>query len=406
MSNMDMRNSGVENIVSNFQRTWTEINLDAVLENIRNMSRHIAPDTKMLGVIKTDGYGHGAVPIAQCLEPLDCMYGFATATAEEAIELRNAGIEKPIMILGYTFPNRYEQLIAENIRLAVFREDTIQQLAEAARKANRTAKVHIKVDTGMSRIGISPDDNGMEFVKRIMEYPEIEIEGIFTHFAKADETDKTNAISQMMTFRAFVQKVEAQLELNIPIKHCSNSAAILEMPEANMDMVRPGICLYGLYPSEEVSREAVSLTPALSWYSHIVYIKTIHEGQSVSYGGLFTAKKDMRVATIPLGYGDGYPRSLSGKGYVLIRGQKAPILGRVCMDQFMVDVTDIPEAAENDKVTLLGVDGESHISAEELGALSGRFNYELVCDIGTRVPRVYFKQGQIVTVKDYHNDYI
>ena len=231
----------------------------------------------------------------------------------------------------------------------------------------------------------------------------IEIEGIFTHFAKADMADKTSARQQLSRFQEFIQLIENRLHLDIPLKHCSNSAGILEMPEANMDAVRAGIAMYGLYPSDEVNRNAVSLRPALSLYSHIIYIKTIRGGQSVSYGGTFTACKDTRVATIPLGYGDGYPRSLSGKGYVLIRGKRAPILGRICMDQFMVDVSDIPEAKENDRVTLIGYDGGEQISAEDLEKLSGRFNYEFVCDLGRRIPRIYLRGGVPVEVKDYND---
>ena len=231
------------------------------------------------------------------------------------------------------------------------------------------------------------------------------MEGIFTHFAKSDEEDKTSANHQLALFQNFIDRIQTELGLTIPVKHCSNSAAILEMPQANMDMVRAGITTYGLYPSEEVRKDIVPLRAAMSLYSHIVYCKTIHAGQSVSYGGLFTAQKDTRVATIPVGYGDGYPRSLSGKGYVLIRGKKAPILGRVCMDQFMVDISEIPGVMEGDKVTLLGVDGTERITAEELGELSGRFNYEFVCDLGKRIPRVYRQHGEITEVRDYFENF-
>lgn len=394
-----MRN--LKDKISTLQRGYIEVDLDAIMDNMKNMKRNIAPDTKMIGVIKTDGYGHGSIPIAHALEELDFMFGFAVATAEEAHILREAGVRKPILVLGYTFPYSYEMLASEEIRPAVFRYDTISELAEAAKKTGKTVKVHIKVDTGMSRIGVTPDEEGLSFVEELMHQERIEIEGIFTHFAKADIADKTDAKKQLMRFKHFIDMIEERLHLEIPVKHCSNSAGILEMPEANMDMVRAGITLYGLYPSDEVSRDAVALRPALSFYSHIVYIKTIHAGQSVSYGGIFTAKKDTRVATIPVGYGDGYPRSLSGKGYVLICGKKAPILGRVCMDQFMVDVTDIPEAEENSLVTLIGYDGEEHISAELLGDLSERFNYELVCDLGKRIPRVYIKNGVPTEVREY-----
>ena len=391
--------------LESYQRVWAEVDLDAIWENMVHMKENIAENTKILAVIKTDGYGHGGVPIAKMLEQLDFMFGYAAATYEEAHVLREAGVKKPILILGYTFPYCYEELIREEIRPAVYRRDTVEELAAAAAKVGKKAKVHIKVDTGMGRIGITPDEEGLEFVRFLIEHPELEVEGIFTHFAKSDETDKTSANHQLELFQDFIKKIQTELGITIPVKNCSNSAAILEMPQANMDMVRAGITTYGLYPSEEVSKDIVPLRAAMSLYSHIVYCKTIHSGQSVSYGGLFTAQKDTRVATIPVGYGDGYPRSLSGKGYVLIHGKKAPILGRVCMDQFMVDISEIPEAMDGDKVTLLGMDGTERITAEELGELSGRFNYEFVCDLGKRIPRVYIQHGEITEVRDYFENF-
>lgn len=391
--------------LESYQRVWAEVDLDAIWENMVHMKENIAENTKILAVIKTDGYGHGGVPIAKMLEQLDFMFGYAAATYEEAHVLREAGVKKPILILGYTFPYCYEELIREEIRPAVYRRDTVEELAAAAAKVGKKAKVHIKVDTGMGRIGITPDEEGLEFVRFLIEHPELEVEGIFTHFAKSDEADKTSANHQLELFQNFIDKIQTELGITIPVKHCSNSAAILEMPQANMDMVRAGITTYGLYPSEEVSKDIVPLRAAMSLYSHIVYCKMIHAGQSVSYGGLFTAQKDTRVATIPVGYGDGYPRSLSGKGYVLIHGKKAPILGRVCMDQFMVDISEIPEAMDGDKVTLLGMDGTERITAEELGELSGRFNYEFVCDLGKRIPRVYIQHGEITEVRDYFENF-
>lgn len=391
--------------LESYQRVWAEVDLDAIWENMVHMKENIAENTKILAVIKTDGYGHGGVPIAKMLEQLDFMFGYAAATYEEAHVLREAGVKKPILILGYTFPYCYEELIREEIRPAVYRRDTVEELAAAAAKVGKKAKVHIKVDTGMGRIGITPDEEGLEFVRFLIEHPELEVEGIFTHFAKSDEADKTSANHQLELFQNFIDKIQTELGITIPVKHCSNSAAILEMPQANMDMVRAGITTYGLYPSEEVSKDIVPLRASMSLYSHIVYCKTIHAGQSVSYGGLFTAQKDTRVATIPVGYGDGYPRSLSGRGYVLIHGKKAPILGRVCMDQFMVDISEIPEAMDGDKVTLLGMDGTERITAEELGELSGRFNYEFVCDLGKRIPRVYIQHGEITEVRDYFENF-
>lgn len=387
--------------IENYKRVWAEINLDAAVENMRNMKANLAPETRMAAVIKTDGYGHGAPQIARVLEPLDYLWGFAAASAEEANILRKSGIKKPILILGYTFPYSYPMLAEEEIRPVVFREDMLDQLNQAGKTAGKKIKVHIKVDTGMGRIGISPDEEGISFVEKVLHCSELELEGILTHFARADEADKTSAREQIKLFNRFVGQIENRFGIHIPIKHCANSAGILELPESNMDLVRAGITLYGLYPSDEVSKDIVPLKPVLSLYSHIVYIKEVRPGQSISYGGRFTADKVMRVATIPVGYGDGYPRGLSEKGYVLIHGKKAPILGRVCMDQFMVDVTQIPEAIMGDRVCLIG----EGITAEELGDLSGRFNYELVCALSKRIPRVYFEKGKPVAARDYHHDF-
>lgn len=391
-------------IPENYQRIYAAVDLDAVRFNMEQMHRRLAAGTAMIGVIKTDGYGHGAVQIGRELETLPYVWGYATATAEEAFILRKAGLRKPILILGYTFPYSYEELIRQDIRPAVFREDSLVQLSACAGKLNQKAKVHVKVDTGMTRVGIRPDENGLSFMKGLLETENIEAEGIFTHFARADEADKASAGEQLARFLEFTGQVEEKLHCHIPLKHCSNSAGIVELPEANLDAVRAGITLYGLWPSAEVSKEIVALRPVLSLHSRIVYLKEVEAGVPVSYGGTYVTTGRTRIATIPAGYGDGYPRSLSGKGWVLIRGKRAPILGRVCMDQFMVDVSGIPEAAENDPVTLIGKEGTEEITMELLGELSGRFNYELACDLGKRIPRVYLKGGKVVDTKDYYED--
>lgn len=388
-----------------YERIWAEVDLDAIHGNVECMMANLSPEVKLIAVVKMDGYGHGAVPIAHELEDMSCLYGFAVATVEEALILRGSGIRKPILVLGYTFPDTYEKLAREDIRPAVFREDMLPGLSRAAAACGRPFKIHIKVDTGMNRIGIRPDETGLSFVKACMETPGLEIEGIFTHFARADETDKSWAEAQLASFLSFCDRVEKETGLRIPMRHCSNSAGIVELPQAGLDAVRAGIILYGLWPSSEVKRDAVALRPALSLYSRIIFIKEVKAGAQISYGGTFTAKEDMRVATVPAGYGDGYPRSLSGRGYVLIAGKRAPILGRVCMDQFMVDVTHIEEAKENGLVTLIGTDGEETISMEELGELSGRFNYELACCLNRRVPRVYKKNGETVYTRDNFRDF-
>ena len=389
----------------NYQRVYATVDLDAICYNMEQMHGKIASDTKIMGVIKTDGYGHGAVQIGRELEKMSYVYGYAVATMEEAAILRHEGLQKPILILRYTFPYCYDTLIAQEIRPAVFREDTLEELSACAKKLSKTAKIHIAVDTGMTRIGIFPDERGLSFVEKALHTPGIEVEGIFTHFARADELDKTSAREQLGRLQDFISHIEEHTGYRIPVKHCSNSAGIAEMAEANMDVVRAGITLYGLWPSEEVSKESISLHPVMSLISHVISIREVEEGTPISYGGTYVTPTKMRVATIPVGYGDGYPRSLSNKGYVLIHGKKAPILGRVCMDQFMVDVTNIPEAVEGDKVTLIGTDGEEQISMELLGELSGRFNYELVCDLSKRIPRVYVKEGKITDTKDYFSDY-
>ena len=378
-------------MLEKYQRVYAAVDLAAIRENMERMRDNLRPGTLMIGVIKADGYGHGAIPIGRELEKLSYVFGYAVATAEEAFSLREAGLQKPILILGYTFPYCYEELIEQEIRPAVFRADTLRELDDCARRLGKKAMVHVKVDTGMSRVGIRPDEEGRSFLRCLSEVSNIEVEGIFTHFARADEQDKQAAREQLAQFTGFVEEAERILGRTIPIKHCSNSAGILTMPEANLSLVRAGITLYGLSPSAQVPRELLSLRPALSLKSHLVYVKEVEAGTPVSYGGTYVTKQRTRIATIPVGYGDGYPRSLSNRGYVLIRGMRAPILGRVCMDQFMVDVTAVPEACEGDEVTLIGTDGGEEITMEQLGELSGRFNYELACDLGKRIPRVYLK---------------
>ncbi len=387
-------------MIEQYKRVYAEVNLDAVHYNMEQMRQKTAPDTRIMGIIKADGYGHGAVQIGRELETLDYVFGYGVATAEEAFILREAGLHKPILVLGYTFPYAYEEMIEKEIRPAVFRYDTLDELNACAERLGKNAKIHIKVDTGMSRIGIRPDESGLQFVKKALSCEALEVEGVFTHFAKADEADKTSAYRQIDLMSQFIDKAEADTGFRIPIKHCSNSAGILEMPQANLSLVRAGITLYGLAPSKEVTGEHLFLRPVLSLKSRLVCVKEVKAGTPVSYGGTYVTDKKTRIATVPVGYGDGYPRSLSGKGYVLVRGKRVPILGRVCMDQFMVDVSEIPDVKEGDEVTLIGTDGSEKITMEMLGERSGRFNYELACDLGKRIPRIYFKEGEIVCIRD------
>lgn len=369
-------------------RVCAFINLENVVYNMENMHNAINKDCKMMAVIKTDGYGHGAVAIAHKIDSLPYLYGYAVATIEEAVELRVSGINKDILVLGFVFPQDYETAIIYDISLAIFKEDAAIELSQIASKLKKTAKIHIKVDTGMGRIGFKVNANSYETVNTINSLEGLKIEGVFTHFAKADMTDHTPTFIQIEKFKEFISGCENK-GIVFPLKHCSNSAGIIDFEQANFDMVRAGITLYGLMPSDEVSKNKISLKPLMSIKSHIAFIKEVDAGTQISYGGTYTCESKKLIATIPVGYGDGYPRSLSNKGYVLIRGQKAYITGRVCMDQFMVDVTHIRGVSDFDEVTLVGKDGNESITLEMLGDLSGRFNYELACDINKRVPRIY-----------------
>ncbi len=389
---------------SHYERVCAEINLDNVLHNLEAIHGLLKEDTGIIAVIKTDGYGHGSLPIAGELEKVSYVHGYGVATAEEALQLRDNGIRKPILIIGYSFPYSYEEMIIRDVRLTVFRMDMLRELNDIARRLGLICKVHIKVDTGMSRIGINPDDNGIEFVKEATSLSNIKVEGIFTHFARADESDLTRAYEQMNEFHSFVERVRRELNYSFDIVHCSNSGAIIGMPEANDDCVRAGIIMYGMWPSDEVNMSSLNLCPLLTLRSSVVFVKKIAKGVQVSYGGTFVSDKDMMVATVSVGYGDGYPRLLSNKGEVLLHGKRARILGRVCMDQMMIDVTGIDNVTEGDIVTLIGRDGDECITFEDLARWSGMLNYELACVIGKRVPRLYKKNGEIVYVKDYTDD--
>ena len=376
-----------------FERVKAVVSLDAIAHNFAEMKKNIAKGTKIVAVIKADGYGHGAEAIARLIEDYDYIWGFAVATPEEALQLRTFGVKKPILILGIVFEEYFTQMIAKEIRLTVCTYEMAQKLSEEAQRQGRDVHIHIGLDTGMSRIGFADRQESVEEIKKISQLPNLKIEGMFTHFARADETDRSPAIDQLNRYLNFAKLLE-DAGIQIPMKHCSNSAGIIRVPEANLNAVRAGITIYGIYPSNEVERDIVKLIPAMELKSHISYIKTVEPGAAFSYGGTFTAKKEMKVATIPVGYADGYPRSLSNKGWVLIHGKKAPILGKVCMDQFMVDITKIPDAKAGDEVTLIGKDGKEFISIEKFGDLSGRFSYEFACDISKRVPRVYIKDGK------------
>lgn len=385
-----------------YYRVYADIDLDAIYENVKNAKALLKKDTKMMAIVKADGYGHGAVEVARQIDELVDAYG--VAILEEGIELRKAGFTKPILILGYTPKPLYPAMIRYDIATAVFTMEMAKEISDTAVAMHKNANIHIKLDTGMSRIGFAITKESKEIIEQIAKLPGIEIKGCFSHFARMDEKDKTKANEQFAKFTKMVNALEKD-GVDLGIRHISNSAGIMEAPEVQMDMVRNGICLYGLYPSEEVQKERLPLKPAMELKAYVSYVKTLEPGVEIGYGGTYTTTKKTRVATIPVGYADGYSRCLSGKGSVLIHGKKAPILGRVCMDQFMVDITDIDNVCVGDRVTLFGKDGDSCITIEEISAMAHSFNYEFVCDIGKRIPRVYYRHGKVIETKDYYPDY-
>lgn len=376
-----------------YSRAKAVISLDAIAHNFMEMKKNLKEGTQMIAVIKADGYGHGAEAIAHLVEEYDYIWGFAVATAEEAIQLKCAGTKKPILILGIVFEESYRELIQADVRITVCTLEMAEGLSEEALRQGKTVHIHLALDTGMSRIGFADTKESIEEIQKIALLPGLEIEGMFTHFARADEYDRTPAMVQLERYLAFADMLKA-VGVEISVLHCSNSAGIIRVPEANLNVVRAGIAIYGIYPSNEVERDIIRLEPAMELFSHITYVKEVGPGAAVSYGGTFVTDRVTRIATIPVGYADGYPRALSNKGRVLIHGKSARILGRICMDQFMVDVTNIPEASAGDEVTLIGRDGDEMISMEELGDLSGRFSYEFACEVNKRVPRVYKKDGK------------
>lgn len=382
-----------------YNRVYAKIDLDAAAYNMEQMKKRIGGGARLIAVVKTDAYGHGAVPLAEVFEKLDYVWGYAVASLDEGMILRKHGIKKPILVLGCVFPDQYDDMVRNDIRAAVYMEEMALGMAEAAKKAGKKAYIHIKTDTGMGRIGFPVSEESADIIERISKLEDIKIEGMFTHFAKADETDKTYTYDQHRKFMWMKEQMEKR-GVEIPYYDCDNSAGIIDFPDMKHDLARAGISTYGMYPSEEVNQNAVDLKPVLSLVSHVIFVKTVKPGTSISYGGTFVAPEKMRVATIPVGYGDGYPRSLSNKGTVLIHGKRARILGRVCMDQFMVDVTDIPDVKFMDRAVLIGEDQGDRITVEELAGLSGRFNYEFVCCLGKRIPRVYTSGGKIVKQAD------
>lgn len=379
-----------------YLRVSANINLDAIVHNVMEARENIKEETGIMAVIKADGYGHGAVPIARAINHM--VEAYAVAIVEEGIELRESGITKPILILGYTAPELLTEVIQYDLTQTVFQLSVAKQMDEIARTLGKIAKIHIKLDTGMSRIGYQPTAESIDEIVLMKELPHLSLEGIFTHMACADIKDKTSALTQFELFTNFTNELEKRGVI-LPMHHISNSAGTIDLPEMNLSMVRFGISLYGLYPSDEVMKDHVKLEPAMELKTHISFVKELEPGHGIGYGSTFVTKKTMTIATVPVGYGDGFPRQLSNTGRVLVHGAYAPIVGRICMDQFMIDVTDIPEVKQGDIVTLVGRDGDSFIPVEEPAELAGSFNYEFVCNVGKRIPRVYYQNGKPVSIR-------
>ena len=379
-------------------RTWVEINLDALGCNFDAVREMLPENIKILAVVKANAYGHGAIGVAKFLE--DKADYLAVAATDEALELRKNGVNCPILILGHIPYGDYDNIVKYNITPTISDFYEAELLSQAAAKAGSVAPLHIAVDTGMNRIGFKCDKNSVEEIKKIKTLPNIEIEGVFSHLAAADMLDKAYTKMQAEKFEDFAAQLE-NAGINAPIKHLYNSAAIADL-EKKYDMVRQGIILYGLKPSDEVEFNNINIPqPVMSMKTRVVQVKTLPAGESISYGCTYTTEKETRVATLCAGYADGVTRVLSNNGEVLIRGKRAKIIGRVCMDQFMVDVTHIPEVEAGDTATIFGTDGNETISVDEIAKKANTINYEIICNINSRVTRVYMKNGKVESAFGY-----
>ena len=374
--------------MAEFNRSYAQIDLSAIDHNLQEIKKLLPDGVKTLAVVKADAYGHGLVPVSKHIESK--VDYFAVATVEDALDLRASGIDKPIIILSFTSPLQYAELIEYDITATMYNLDEAKQLSDLAVKKGKKATVHIPIDTGMGRIGFTPDENGADAVEQISKMKGIYLEGLFSHYAMADYKDKTEALKQTALFDKFIAMLEEK-GIDIPIKHMNNSAGTMELPK-KYDMCRVGMALYGFYPSEEMDKENVKLRPAMEVFSHIVHLKTVPKGTKIGYGQIYEAPDERRIATVCMGYADGYKRDLTGKGYVLIKGRKAPIVGKICMDQFMVDVTGIPDLRVGGRVVIMGKSGDEMLSAETLGAMCHSFNYEIICSFMPRVTRLYVKE--------------
>lgn len=367
--------------------TWAEIDLDAIAHNMRELRRIAKPEAKICAVVKANAYGHGAVPVSRKVLAAGADF-LGVAVLSEALQLRRAGIDAPILILGYTPPEQAEEVVKYDLSQTVFQWEVARALSDAACRLGKKAKIHVKIDTGMGRIGFLPGEEAVAEIKKIAALPHLHLEGIFTHFAMADACDKTFTYRQLKIFLELIKRLD-QEGIVFSFRHAANSAALIDLPETHLDMVRPGIALYGLYPSPEVKREKVELVPAMTVKSRIIQVKKVPPGTPVSYGCTWRAPRPTVVATLPVGYADGYTRLLSGKGEVLVKGKRVPVIGRICMDQCMIDVTDVPGVKQGEEVLIFGRDAWGTLPVEELAAKIGTINYEIVCMLGERVPRYY-----------------
>ena len=369
-----------------YYRTYAAIDYNIIRKNFLAMKAKLPEDVMQLAVIKADAYGHGAVETMKALS--DVADYFGVATIDEAIELREAGCDKKILILGYTAVSEFPLLLEYDVIPVIFTFEMAEKLDVAAAKAGKKAVVHLAADTGMSRIGFQCSKEGAAEAKKIFALGNIVVEGLFSHFSKADEYDKSFTKKQVEAFELFL----SLLGENIPVKHICNSAGIIDFDDYRYDMCRAGISMYGYMPSDEVSKERIDITPALEWHAHVTHVKELEPGRIISYGGTFEVREKMKVATISIGYADGYPRLMSNRGRVIINDSYAPVLGRVCMDQIMADVTHIPDVKAEDDVILLGKSKNCRVDADEIAAICGTISYEVLCDIGKRVPKLDISQ--------------
>lgn len=366
--------------------TWAEINLDHIEHNVSEFRRILPASTKILVAVKADGYGHGAAPVAKHALAAGADY-LAVASVEEAVELRLKGIESPILILGYTPQEAAEEIVRWDLTQSVFLRSQVDAAVEAGRKMGVPPRVHVKVDTGMGRLGLQAEE-AADFIEIAVNREPLIVEGVFSHFATADEADKKYAMGQIERWQNLMAQL-ADRGVHIPLRHFANSAAAIEFPEIAYDMVRIGIAAYGLYPSKEVEHAKVELRQAFSFKTQISYVKSLPKGSGVSYGATPIMREEAVIATIPVGYADGYSRLMAGKAEVLVHGQRVPVVGRICMDQCMIDVSAVPNVTAGDEVVLYGRQGEQSISIDEAAEWMGTISYEVICNVGKRVPRKY-----------------